>query len=81
VCLSSCTRGNEARGVSAESSIVKMVGSIGEDARSGTPLARGEGPWLSTELSITMLGPRMATFCVRTPTRISHNFVWFWIPR
>jgi hypothetical protein len=45
-----CTGGNEARGVSARSSIGKMVGSVREEARSRAPLARGEGLRLSMEL-------------------------------
>ena len=48
-----CTRGNKARGVSAESLIVKTAGSIQERlARRHVedPLARGEGPKLSTKL-------------------------------
>ena len=48
-----CTEGNKARGILAESLIVKMVGSIRERlARRhvGDPLAHGEGPRLSTEL-------------------------------
>ena len=52
--------GNKARGVSAESLIVKTVGSIRErlaEKHVGDPLARGEGPRLSTELPDRELGP------------------------
>ena len=55
-----CTEGNKARGVSAESLIVKTVGSIRERLAGrhvGDPLARGEGPRLSTELPDQDLGP------------------------
>ena len=52
--------GNKARGVLAGSLIVKTAGSIRERL-AGThvrdPLARGEGPRLSTELSDQELGP------------------------
>jgi hypothetical protein len=47
-----CTGGNEARDVSAGSSIVKMARSIRKEAGNGAPLAHGEGPWLSTELLV-----------------------------
>ena len=56
----SCTRGNKAHGVSAESLIVKTAGSIRErlaGRHTGDPLARGEGPGLSTELLDQKLGP------------------------
>jgi hypothetical protein len=56
----SCTRGNKARGDSAESLIVKTAGSIRERlARRhvGDPLARGEGPRLSMELPDRELDP------------------------
>ena len=49
----SCTRENKARGVLAESLIVKTAGSIWERLAGrhvGDPLARGEGPRLSMEL-------------------------------
>ena len=55
-----CTGGNKARDVSAGSLIVKTAGSIQERlARRhvGDPLARGEGPRLSTELPNRELGP------------------------
>ena len=55
-----CTRGNKARGISAGSLIVKTAGSIRERlARRhvGDPLARGEGPRLSTKLPDRELGP------------------------
>ena len=55
-----CTEGNKARGVSAESLIVKMAGSIRERLAGrhiGDPLACGEGPRLSTELPDQELGP------------------------
>jgi hypothetical protein len=44
-----CTRGNEAHGVSAGSSIVETVGSV-IGAGSVAQLVHGEGSWLSTEL-------------------------------
>jgi hypothetical protein len=43
----------------AGSSIVKKAGSILEEARSGAPLARGEGPQLSMELLNRVLGPHV----------------------
>ena len=49
----SCTRGNKTHGVSVESLIVKMVGSIRKRLAGrhvGDPLAHGEGPRLSMEL-------------------------------
>ena len=55
-----CTEGNKARGVSAESLIVKTAGSIRERLAGRhieDPLARGEGPRLSTELPDRELGP------------------------
>ena len=55
-----CTEGNKAHGVSAESLIVKTAGSIRERLAGrhvGDPLARGEGPRLSTELPDRELGP------------------------
>ena len=55
-----CTEGNKARGVSAESLIVKTAGSIWERLAGrhiGDPLARGEGQRLSTELPDRELGP------------------------
>ena len=55
-----CTGGNKARGVSAESLIVKTAGSIRERLAGrhiGDPLACGEGPRLSTELPDRELGP------------------------
>lgn len=55
-----CTEGNKARGGSAGSLIVKTAGSVpGEACRrhTGDPLARGEGPGLSTELPDRELGP------------------------
>jgi hypothetical protein len=47
-----CTRGNEACGVSAESWTVKTVGRVRKEAGSEAPLARGEGPQLSTKLLV-----------------------------
>ena len=55
-----CTGGNKARGVSAGNLIVKTVGSIQEKLigrHIGDPLACGEGPRLSMELSDRELGP------------------------
>jgi hypothetical protein len=45
-----CIGGNEARDVSAGSSIVEDGRERPRGAGSGSPLARGEGPQLSTEL-------------------------------
>ena len=55
-----CTGGNKAAGVSAESLTVKTAGSIRErlsERHVGDPLARAEGPRLSTELPDRELGP------------------------
>ena len=55
-----CTGGNKARDVSARSLIVKTAGSIRERLAGrhvGDPLARGEGPRLSTELPDLEFGP------------------------
>ena len=55
-----CTGGNKARGVLARSLIVKTAGSIQErlaERHVGDPLARGEGPKLSTVLPDWELGP------------------------
>ena len=60
VWLPPCTGENKARGVSAESLIVKMAGSIRErlaERHVGDPLTRGEGPRLSMELLDRELGP------------------------
>ena len=60
VWLPPCTGGNRARGISAGSLIVKTAGSIWERLTGrhiGDPLARGEGPRLSTELPDRELGP------------------------
>ena len=54
------TGGNKAHGALAESLIVKTTRSIRERLAGrhvGDPLARGEGPRLSTELSDWELGP------------------------
>jgi hypothetical protein len=50
---------NKAHDVFVGSSIVKMVGSIREEAGSGAPLACGEGSRLSTELLDRVIGPRV----------------------
>ena len=55
-----CTGENKAHGVLARSLIVKTAGSIRErliGRHVGDPLARGEGPRLSTELPVRELGP------------------------
>ena len=55
-----CTGENKARGGSAGNLIVKTAGSIWErlaERHVGDPLARGEGPRLSTELPDRELGP------------------------
>ena len=55
-----CTEGNKTCDVSAESLIVKTAESIRERLAGrhiGDPLARGEGPRLSTELPDRELGP------------------------
>ena len=60
VWLPPCIGGNKARGVSAESLIVKMAGCIRERLAGRhveDPLARGEGPRLSTELPGREFGP------------------------
>jgi hypothetical protein len=45
-----CTRGNEARGVFGQKLGSGDGGERPRGARSGAPLARGEGSWLSMEL-------------------------------
>jgi hypothetical protein len=55
----SCTKGNEDRDVLARNSIVNMAGSVREESGSRAPLAHGEGPWISTELRVRVLGPRV----------------------
>ena len=65
------TGGNKARDVLAGSLIVKMAGSIWERLAGrhvGDPLARGEGPRLSTELPDRELGP-----CEGFPARGSNE--------
>ena len=60
VWLPPCTGGNKARGILAGSLIVKTAGSIRKrlaEWHVGDPLARGEGPRLSTELPDQELGP------------------------
>ena len=55
-----CIGGNKARGILAESLIVKMAGSIRErlaERHVGDPLAHGEGPRLSMELRDQELRP------------------------
>jgi hypothetical protein len=66
-----CTGGNAALGVLAKSSIGKTAGSVQEEARSGAPLAHEEGPRLSMELRVTMLGLRVGFPLYRATTRIS----------
>jgi hypothetical protein len=66
-----CIGGNNARGVSTGSSIVKEAGSVRKEARSRAPIACGEGLWLSTELLLSVLGPRVGFPCVGALTRIS----------
>ena len=78
-----CTGGNKARGVSAGSLIVKTAGSIRErfaGRHVGDPLARGEGPRLSTELPDQELGP-YEVFLERAPTRTMGKLARFSIPR
>jgi hypothetical protein len=67
VWLPPCTGGNEAHDVLDGSSIVKMVESVLEGARSGAPLACGEVPRLSIELLDWVLGPRVG-FPLRSDT-------------
>jgi hypothetical protein len=50
VWLPACIEGNETNDILVGSSIVKAVGSLREEARSGAPLAFGECPRLSMEL-------------------------------
>jgi hypothetical protein len=51
-------------------------------AGSRAPLARGEGPRLSTELLDRGAWPsRGLPLCVGAPMRISRNLAWFRIPR
>ena len=55
-----CIEGNKACGVSAGSLIVKTAGSIRERLAGrhvGDPLARGEGPRLSTEIADQEFSP------------------------
>jgi hypothetical protein len=54
-----CTTGNESHNILPQNSIVKMTGSIREEAGSGAPLACGEGSRLSMELHVLVLGPRL----------------------
>jgi hypothetical protein len=54
-----CIGGNKVYDISAESLIVKTTGSVREEAGSGAPLTRGEGPRLSTELPVQVLGPHV----------------------
>jgi hypothetical protein len=58
-----CNGWDEAHDVSAESYIVKMVGSVRENAESRAPLAC-EGSWLSTELLDRVLDPRVGLLFV-----------------
>jgi hypothetical protein len=60
VATPTCTGGNKARAVLAESLIVEMVESISErlhGRHTEDPLARGEGPMLSIELPYQEHGP------------------------
>jgi hypothetical protein len=54
-----CTKRNEARSISAGSSIVKTAGSVQEEAGSGAPLVRGEGLRLSIELLVRGAWPSL----------------------
>ena len=78
-----CTGGNKAHGVLAGSLIVKTAGSIRERLAGrhfGDPLARGEGPRLSTELPDRELG--LAKDSLRgAPTKTRGKLVRFSIPR
>ena len=61
-----CTRGNKAHGALAGSLIVKTAGSIRERLAGryvGDPLARGEGPRLSTELPLPGAWPLRGIPC------------------
>ena len=74
-----CTKGNKAHGVLAESLIVKTAGSIRERLAGRhirDPLARGEGPRLSTELPDQELGP-----CEELQRGLGGKLACFLIPR
>ena len=78
-----CTGGNKARDILAGSLIVKTAGSIQERLAGrhiGDPLARGEGPRLSTELPDRELGPSRDSLR-GAPTRTRGKLARFSIPR
>jgi hypothetical protein len=76
-----CTRGNEARGVSTESSIVETEASVREDLEAEHHLRMEKAYGFLWSYSTEVLGLAWATLCVGAPTRISQNLVWFCIPR
>jgi hypothetical protein len=76
-----CIGGNEARGVSAGSSVVVTAGSVREEPEAEYHLhvekARGSLWSYSTEV----LGPRVGYHLHRGKTSISRDHAWFRIPR
>jgi hypothetical protein len=59
VWLPPCIGGNEAHDVSVETSIVKMAGSVQEEAGSGAPLAHEKAHDSLQSYSSVVLGPRV----------------------
>jgi hypothetical protein len=77
-----CTGGNEAHDVFSRKLDSGDDGERPRGARSGAPLARGEGLQLSTELLDRGAWPsRVLPFAWGAPTRIIRDLVWFRIPR
>jgi hypothetical protein len=64
-----CTRGNEVHDVFGRKLVSGDGGERPRGAGSGAPLARGEGPRLSTELPTEVLGPHVG-FPLRRGTRL-----------
>jgi hypothetical protein len=77
----SCTRGNEARGVSAESSTVETTGASERSQKRSTTRVWRRPATLYRVTRPRCLALAWATPCVRAPTRISRNPAWFRIPR
>jgi hypothetical protein len=77
-----CTGGNEARGVLGRKLDSGDGGERPRGARSGSPLASGEGSRFSMELLDHGAWPsRGLPFCVGAPMRISRDLELFRIPR
>jgi hypothetical protein len=79
--LPSCVRGNEARDVSAGSSLVEMAGSVRAEPEAEQHLRVEKARDSLRSYSTEVLGLRVGFLCIGAPTRISQDLAWFRIPR